>query len=87
MRIMRHNDEVIRTVSTFKNYNEVMSEVVSEDYRTVKIRGMEEPIFCGTFVAKIYIGQRIIGTYKFDCEHYRNIMTLDRLQPKLTKIK
>lgn len=87
MRIMKHNDEIIRSVSTFKKYNNVLSEIVSEDYHEIKGHGLEKPLFCGEFTAKIYVGQQIAGTYKFDCKHFRNFMSLDRLTPKLTKIK
>lgn len=87
MRIMKHNDEIIRSIKTFKRYNNVLSEIVSEEYREIKGNGLEKPLFCGEFVAKIYIGQNIIGTYKFDCRHFKNFMGLDRLTPKLTKLK
>lgn len=87
MRIMKHNDEIIKSVQSFKHYNNVLSEIVSEDYKEIKGHGLEKPLFCGEFTAKIYIGQRIVGTYKFDCKHFRNFMQLDRLAPKLTKIK
>ena len=87
MRVMKHNDEIIKSVATFKHYNNVLSEIVSEDYKEIKGHGLEKPLFCGEFTAKIYIGQQIVGTYKFDCKHFRNFMQLDRLRPKLTKIK
>jgi hypothetical protein len=46
-------------------------------------------VFCGTFIAKVFIGTRPIGIYKFDCRHWSNILRLsDReLKPKLTLIK
>lgn len=87
MRVMKHNDEIIKSVATFKHYNNVLSEIVSEDYKEIKGHGLEKPLFCGEFTAKIYIGQRIVGTYNFDCKHFRNFTQLDRLTPKLTKIK
>ena len=87
MRVMSHNDEVIRQVSTFKRYNNVLTEIVSEDYREIKDKCLEKPLFCGTFIAKVFIGQKIIGTYKFDCTHYRNFAKLDRLTPRLTKLR
>lgn len=87
MRIMKHNDQIIRSVKAFKHYNDGMSEIVSEDYKEIKGHGLEKPLFCGEFTAKIYVDYQIKGTYKFDCRHFRNFTELDRLVPKLTKIK
>ena len=87
MRIIEHNDEVIKSVKAFKNYNKRLSEVVSEDYSEYKDRYLEKPLYCGVFVAKIYIGNTIFGTYEFDCRHYRQYLKLDKLAPKIRRIK
>ena len=87
MRVSKQNDEVIRSVSTFKKYNDELTEVVEEYPAEISGHGLERPLYCGIFIAKVYVGQRIIGTYKFDCRHFRNFRNLDRLMPKLTKIK
>lgn len=84
---MKHNDEIIRSVKAFKKYNEILTEVVSEQYGVVRNRNLEKPLYCGKFVAKIYIGQHIFGVYEFDCTHWRNFMELDVLVPKIKKIK
>lgn len=86
MKVMAHNDEVIRTVRTFKKYNQRCSEIISEDYQEINDRRLEKPLFCGVFTAKIYIGNQIMGKYRFDCRHYRDWENLDVLTPRLTKI-
>lgn len=87
MKIMGHNDSVIRSVSAFKKYNNVLSEVVDETYCEVKSHLLEKPIFCGVFTAKIYIGQKIIGTYQFDCRHFKRFMECENFVPKVTRVK
>lgn len=86
MKIMAHNDEVIRTVKTFRNYNRFSSEILSEKFEEINDRQLATPLFCGVFIAKIYVGNQVIGTYEFDCRHYRKWRKLDVLTPKLTKI-
>lgn len=87
MNVMKHNDEIIRSVKAFKHYNEFLSEVVSEQFNEVRSKHLTEPLYCGKFTAKIYIGQHIFGVYEFDCTHWRNFMELDVLVPKIKKIK
>ena len=87
MRIEDYNDEIIRRVKTFRNYNQRSSELVREDYAVCKDRRLAEPIFCGTFDVKIYVGNQVMGIYRFDCRHFRNFMEYDELLPRLTKIK
>lgn len=87
MRITKEQDGIIRSVKTFKKYNDVLSDIVSEEPNYVNGRGLEKPLFCGVFTAKIYIGQQIIGTYKFDCSHFRNWRELNTFVPRLTKVK
>lgn len=84
---MAHNDEIIRRVKAFRNYNQRSSEIVSENFSECKDRRLAEPLFCGTFVAKLYVGNQIMGTYSFDCRHFRNWEEYDVLLPKIKKIK
>ena len=86
MRIMAHNDEIIRRVKAFRKYNQRSSEILDEDFSECKDRRLEEPIYCGVFVAKIYVGNQIMGTYRFDCRHFRNWEEYDELLPKLKKL-
>lgn len=89
MRVMKHNDNAIRMIDTFKKYNQFLSEVVedSDDYRV--IRGVEGAVYCGVFVVRLYIGTRLLGTYEFDCRHWANILNLSPMQmkPRLRKIR
>lgn len=89
MRIMTHNDNAIRMIDTFKHYNTELTEILEDDncFRTIK--GVDGKVFCGTFTAKVFVGVKPIGIYKFDCRHWANILRLsDReLKPKLTQIK
>ena len=87
MKILSHNDSIIRSVQSFKKYNHVLSEVVDETFCEVKSPYLEQPLFCGIFTAKIYIGQKIIGTYQFDCRHFKRFMECDKFIPKVTRIK
>ena len=86
MRIMIHNDEVIRTVKAFRNYNQRSSEILSENYREVTDRQLEKPLFCGSFIAKIYVGNQVMGIYEFNCNHWRNWRELDSFSPKIKKL-
>ena len=89
MKVMRHNDDAIRMIDTFKRYNTELTEIVSDDNTFKTIKGVEGKVFCGTFIAKVYLGTRPLGTYKFDCRHWANILTLtDRqMKPRLTALK
>lgn len=89
MRILKHNDNAIRMIDTFKKYNTELTEIIEDDNIFIGVRGFDERVFCGTFIAKVFIGTRPIGIYKFDCRHWSNILRLsDReLKPKLTLIK
>ncbi len=89
MKVMRHNDDAIRMVDTFKRYNTELTEIVSDDNTFKTIKGVEGKVFCGTFIAKVYIGTRIIGTYKFDCRHWADILSLSprQMKPRLTALK
>ena len=86
MRVMKHNDDIIRSVSTFKKYNNVLTDIVNEDSVWRKPVGCDEKIFCGTFTAKVYIGQQIIGTYKFDCTDFNAKVIPDSARVRLTKV-
>ena len=48
--------------------------------------GCIEQIFCGTFVAKVYVGQQIKGTYKFDCTDFNAKVIPDNARVRLTKV-
>ena len=83
---MKHNDEVIRSVTAFRKYNNVMSEIISEDAAWKKPKGFEERIFCGTFTAKVYVGNVIKGTYKFDCSDFGHTIISDNARVRLSKV-
>ena len=87
MRILTHNDNAIRMTS-LKAYNRVMSEVVSDTDEFTVIKGVEGNVYCGKFIAVIYIGTKRLGRYEFDCRHWKNILTLtDRqMTPKIKKV-
>lgn len=85
MRVTEHHDEIIRRVKAFRNYDRRCSEIVSENYSECNDRRLDKPIYCGVFQAKIYVGNRLFGTYTFDCRHFRNFMEYDVLLPRLTK--
>ena len=84
MKIMAHNDNYIR--GFFKHYNTEMTEVVSENAVWRKPKGFDERIFCGTFVAKVYVGMKVMGTYKFDCTDFNAPVVPDNARVRLTKI-
>lgn len=86
MRIMAHNDEIIRRVKTFRKYNQRSSEIITEDFAEYKDRQLDEPLYCGVFVAKIYIGNQYMGKYRFDCRHFRKYQEYDELLPRLQKV-
>lgn len=89
MRVMTHNDNAIRMIDAFKHYNQFMTEIIEDSDTFKTIRGVEGKMYCGTFTAKVYVGTRPIGTYKFDCRHWADVLTLsDRaMKPRITKVK
>lgn len=86
MKVMKHNDDIIRSVKEFKKYNNVMSEIVEETAAWKKPKGFQEKIFCGTFVAKVYIGNTIKGTYRFDCTDFGHNIVSDNARIRLSKV-
>ncbi|MBQ2440681.1 MAG: hypothetical protein II502_00635 [Paludibacteraceae bacterium] len=89
MKVMKHNDDAIRMIDTFKKYNIEMTEILEDDNTFRTIKGADGKIFCGTFIAKVYVGTKPIGTYKFDCRHWVNILTLtgNQMKPKLSVVR
>ena len=86
MKVMKHNDEVIRSISTFKHYNNELTEILTEKTFFRKPKGFVEKIFCGTFTAKVYIGQKIIGTYRFDCTDFDRDIIPDNARYRVSKV-
>ncbi|MBQ2440807.1 MAG: hypothetical protein II502_01275 [Paludibacteraceae bacterium] len=86
MRVMKHNDIVIRSINAFKKYNDVLTDIIEETSVWRKPVGCVEQIFCGTFVAKVYVGQQIKGTYKFDCTDFNAKRIPDNARVRLTKV-
>lgn len=86
MRVMKHNDDAIRSVGAFRKYNNEMTEIVSEDAAWKKPKGFDEKIFCGTFVAKVYVGNAIKGTYRFDCTDFGRNVISDDARVRLSKV-
>ena len=86
MKVMKHNDDVIRSISTFKKYNDVLTEIINDNMRFRKPKGFVEKIFCGTFTAKVYIGQQIIGTYRFDCTDFDREIIPDNARYRVSKV-
>ena len=84
MKVMAHNDDYIR--SFFKKYNNEMTEIVSENSVWRKPKGFTERIFCGEFIAKVYVGMKIMGTYKFDCSDFNAMNVPNDARVRLTKI-
>ena len=89
MRIMRHNDNAIRMIDAFKKYNTELTDIIEEENVFRTIRGVEDKVFCGTFTAKVYIGTKPIGIYKFDCRHWADILKLtdQQMKPRITQVK
>lgn len=87
MKITEHHDEIIRRVKAFRNYDRICSEIVSENDAVCNDRRLLKPIYCGVFTAKVYVNNRILGTYTFDCRHFRDFMSYDVLLPRLTREK
>ncbi len=89
MKILKHNDDAIRMIDTFKRYNTELTEIMEDDNTFRNIKGVEGKVFCGTFTAKVFVGTKPIGIYKFDCRHWANILRLSNseMKPKLTRIK
>ena len=86
MRVMKHNDDVIRSVKAFKGYNNEMTEIVNENAAWKRPKGFDEKVFCGTFTAKTYVGNVIKGTYKFDCSDFGHSVVSDDARVRLSKI-
>ena len=88
MRVLEHNDNAIRMVDAFKQYNREMTEIIVDDntFRTVK--GVDSKVFCGTFVTRVYVGTKPMGVYKFDCRHWVNLVKLSahELKPRISKV-
>ena len=66
--ISNFEDEIIR--GTFKKYDKGMSTIIDGDFKTRKPSNCDCEIFCGWFVARIYVGNNCVGKYKFDCTEY-----------------
>lgn len=84
MKVMTYNDDCIR--SFFKKYNNEMTEILTEKTFFRKPKGFTEKIFCGTFTAKVYVGMKVMGTYKFDCTDFDAAVVPDNARIRLTKI-
>ena len=89
MKVMNHNDNAIRMIDTFKRYNTELTEIIEDDNTFRTINGVEGKVFCGTFTAKVFIGTKPIGVYKFDCRHWRDILKLSdhEMKPRLTLVR
>lgn len=61
-------DDIIR--GSFKNYNKSMSTIVEENFKMSKPSNCNGEVFCGWFTARIYVGNQLLGRYKFDCTEY-----------------
>ena len=61
-------DEIIR--GKFRNYDKRMSSIVEENYKMRKPLNCDCEVFCGWFVARIYVKNKLIGKYKFDCSSF-----------------
>lgn len=66
--ICNYEDEIIR--GQFKNYNKSMSSIIDEHKKFSSPSNCDGSVFCGWFVARIYVGDRFVGKYKFDCTEY-----------------
>ena len=86
MRVMDHNDNAIRSFKAFKHYNNVMTDIVSETSVWRKPIGFDDKIFCGTFIAKVYVGNEKIGTYKFDCTDFNAKCVPDDARVKVSRV-
>ena len=89
MKILKHNDDAIRMIDTFKRYNTELTEIIEDDNTFRTIKGVDGKVFCGTFTAKVFIGTKPIGVYKFDCRHWRDILRLsnNEMKPRLTLVR
>ena len=61
-------DDIIR--GTFPKYDRGMSSIIQEDYKTCKPSNCDCEVFCGWFIARIYVGNCLVGRYKFDCTSF-----------------
>ena len=61
-------DDIIR--GTFPKYDKGMSSIIEENYKTRKPLNCDCEVFCGWFTARIYVGNHMVGRYKFDCTSF-----------------
>ena len=61
-------DDIIR--GTFPKYDKGMSSIVDEQFKMCKPSNCDSEVFCGWFVARIYVGNHLVGRYKFDCTSF-----------------
>lgn len=61
-------DDIIR--GTFPKYDRGMSSIITEQFKMRKPMNCNQEIFCGWFTARIYVGNRLEGRYKFDCTSF-----------------
>lgn len=89
MKVEPHNDNIIRMVDTFKRYNPDLTEILEDNNLFNTIKGVEGKVYCGTFTARIYMRERCVGTYQFDCSHWANIQTQtdNQMKPRLRVVK
>lgn len=61
-------DDIIR--GSFKNYDRGMSNIMDEHFKMRHPSNCESEVFCGWFIARIYVKNKLVGRYKFDCTEY-----------------
>ena len=61
-------DDIIR--GTFKKYDRGMSSIIDEQFKMRKPANCDCEVFCGWFTARIYVGNHMVGRYKFDCTSF-----------------
>ena len=61
-------DDIIR--GWFKNYDRGMSTIVDEEFKMRKPANCDNEVFCGWFIVRIYVGNNLVGRYKFDCTSF-----------------
>ena len=77
-------DEIIRGM--FKNYDKGMSTITDELFKMRKPANCDNEVFCGWFKVRIYVGNRCMGVYKFDCTEYDVPMFMGPEDMHVTKI-
>lgn len=82
--ICNYEDEIIR--GQFKNYDKGMSSILDEYKKFSHPTNCDGEVFCGWFVARIYIGNRIVGIYKFDCTEYDTCRFIGHEDIHITKV-